>query len=227
MLQAVFWDMDGTIVDTEPFWFKAQHELAAQFGVPWTEGQAQLLIGSALAASATVLQDAGIDMGVDEIITTLTASVQAQVTQDVLWRPGAKELLAELRQEGIPCVLVTMSHHPLAAEVVSHLPHGTFEFMITGDMVTHGKPHPEPYLMAAELLGKTMENLSMERIMAIEDSLPGLASANASGAVTLGVPNLVALPDTAGVTLWSTLGGKSVSDLEALVAEHTLVGQDA
>ncbi|WP_245934434.1 HAD family hydrolase [Arthrobacter psychrolactophilus] len=223
MLQAVFWDMDGTIVDTEPFWFIAQHKLAAEFGVSWTEEQAKLLIGSALSNSAKVMQDAGIDMGIDDIISTLTASVQNQVTADVIWRPGAKELLAELREQCIPCVLVTMSHHPLAAEVLSHLPEGTFEFMITGDMVTQGKPHPEPYLMAAELLGKTVENLSINRCVAIEDSRPGLASAHASGAVALGVPNLVTLMESPGLTLWPTLGGMTVADLQGLVEERALV----
>lgn len=223
MLQAVFWDMDGTIVDTEPFWFIAQRKLAAQFGVPWTEEQARNLIGNALDASARVMQEAGISMGIDEIIAMLTASVQAQVTQEALWRPGARELLAELRQQGIPCVLVTMSHRPLAAEVLSHLPEGTFDFIITGDMVTHGKPHPEPYLMAAQLLGREMGQLSMDRVVAIEDSLPGVASAKSSGAVALGVPNLVDLPDTPGVTLWPTLRGKSVADLQGLVEARALV----
>lgn len=76
----------------------------------WTEDEAKLLIGSALTASAKVMQDAGVELSTDDIIGRFTASVKVQVTQDVLWRPGARELLAELHQMGIAFVLVTMSH---------------------------------------------------------------------------------------------------------------------
>lgn len=226
MLQAVFWDMDGTIVDTEPFWFKAQNELASHFGIDWTEDQAKLLIGKALPDSAKVMQDAGTLLSIDEIVHHLTNSVLDQVTREVFWRPGARELLAQLRHAGIPCVLVTMSRHPLAAEVVRHLPRGTFEFMITGEMVTRGKPHPDPYLMAAERLGRVVEDLSMDRVVAIEDSLPGVASAFASGAITLGIPNMVPLPEAPGVRLWPTLERRTVSDLQTLVALRAPVPVD-
>jgi HAD superfamily hydrolase (TIGR01509 family) len=223
MLQAVFWDMDGTIVDTEPYWFQAQRELASTFGMDWTEEQATLLIGKALPDSAQVMRDAGTALPIDDIVQRLTNSVLDQVKRDVFWRPGARELLAQLRGAGVPCVLVTMSRQPLAAEVVRHLPMGTFEFMITGEMVARGKPHPEPYLMAAERLGRDIDDLALDRIVAIEDSLPGIASASASGALTLGVPNMVPLPASPGITLWSTLEGRSVADLEALIPSHVPV----
>lgn len=94
--------------------------------------------------------------------------------------------------------------------------------MITGDMVTRGKS-PEPYLMAAERLGRDIDDLSLDRIMSIEDSLPGISSASAPVAVTLGVPNMVSLPETAGVTLWSTLESRTVADLRSLIASRAPV----
>lgn len=216
-VHAVLWDMDGTLVDTEHYWFRAERELAAAHGIPWTDEQAAALVGNALPVSAAVLRAAGIDLGIRRIVDTLIDSVVAQVRQEVPWRPGAQELLAQLRDARIPCVMVTMSEHRLATEVEQLLPPGTFEFLVTGDMVTRGKPDPEPYLVAVEKLRATRPELSADRIVAIEDSLPGLASATAAGVVTIGVPNMIDLPDGPGHTVWPTLAGRDIAHLEQLV----------
>jgi len=216
-VDAVLWDMDGTLVDTEPYWFRAETILLAAHGIPWTEEQAAELVGNALPTSAAVLRAAGVDLGIREIIDTLIDSVIAQVRQAVPWRPGARELLAQIRAAGIPCVMVTMSERTLASEIARLLPDGTFEFLVTGDMVTRGKPDPEPYRLAVETLRSTRGELSLDRIVAIEDSLPGMASATAAGVVTLGVPNIVELPDGPGHTLWPTLEGRGLVHLRELV----------
>lgn len=216
-VDAVLWDMDGTLVDTEPYWFRAETQLLAAHGIPWTEEQAAALVGNALPTSAAVLRAAGVDLGVREIIDILIDSVIAQVRQAVPWRPGARELLAQIRAAGIPCVMVTMSERTLASEIDRLLPEGTFEFLVTGDMVTKGKPDPEPYRLAVETLRSTRGELSLDRIVAIEDSLPGVASATAAGVVTLGVPNIVDLPDGPGHTLWPTLEGRGLAHLRELV----------
>ncbi|TSD49323.1 HAD family phosphatase [Rhodococcus sp. KBS0724] len=218
MLQAVFWDMDGTLVDTEPSWFAAERALMSRYGVEWSDEQATALVGKALPDSAAVLQAAGADLPIREIVDELVAAVVAGVRQSIEWRPGARELLAQVRAAGIPCVLVTMSEAPLAEAVASALPPGTFQLMVTGDMVERGKPHPEPYLRAREDLSALAGPISMDQVVAIEDSIPGLASAIAAGAVAVGVPNMVSLQEDPGVVLWATLAGKSVTDLEELVA---------
>ncbi|BDC70335.1 HAD family hydrolase [Prescottella equi] len=216
-VQAVLWDMDGTLVDTEPYWFRAETELLSQHGVPWSPEQATALVGSALPHSAAALQAAGVRLEIREIIDTLLDSVIKQVRTEVPWRPGARELLADVRSAGIPCAMVTMSERPLAAEIARMLPTDTFEFLVTGDMVTSGKPHPEPYLLAVETLQRTWAGVTHERVIAIEDSLPGLASAKASGVVTLGVPNMVPLPTDSGHTVWPTLAGRTAAHLHELV----------
>ncbi|MFD6894761.1 HAD family hydrolase [Rhodococcus sp. NPDC060086] len=216
-VHAVLWDMDGTLVDTEPYWFRAETELCAAYGVAWSDEQASALVGNALPASAAVLRDAGVGLEIREIIDTLLDSVIGQIRQAVPWRPGARELLAEVHAVGIPCVMVTMSEKRLAMEIVDLLPVGTFEFLVTGDMVVRGKPDPEPYRIAVEKLRATWGDLSLDRIVAIEDSLPGLASATAAGVVTIGVPNMVALPDGPGHTVWSSLEGRGVAHLKELV----------
>ncbi|NMD60416.1 HAD family phosphatase [Rhodococcus sp. ACPA4] len=218
MLQAVFWDMDGTLVDTEPSWFAAERALMSRYGVEWSDEQATALVGKALPDSAAILRAAGADLTIREIVDELVAAVVAGVRQSIEWRPGARELLAQVRDAGIPSVLVTMSEAPLAEAVASALPPGTFQLMVTGDMVEHGKPHPEPYLRARTDLSALTGPISMDRVVAIEDSIPGLASAIAAGAVAVGVPNMVSLREDPGVVLWATLAGKSVTDLEELVA---------
>ncbi|WP_312178381.1 HAD family phosphatase [Arthrobacter sp.] len=220
-LQAVFWDMDGTLVDTEPYWFAAEKELMARFGVRWSDEQAMDLVGNALPDTAAKMQAAGADLGVREILDALLASVVRSVRQEIPWRPGARELLAELGAAGVPCAMVTMSETILAKEIAEQLPAGTFRFLVTGEMVTLGKPDPEPYLLAAKLMGEELgTDVDLDRAIAVEDSLPGVASAKASGAVTVAVPNAVDVPEQPGITRWETLAGRTVADLDALVAER-------
>ncbi|MFZ3454744.1 HAD family hydrolase [Arthrobacter sp. 7Tela_A1] len=220
-LQAVLWDMDGTLVDTEPYWFAAEKELMARFGVRWSDEQAMELVGNALPDSARALQQAGADLGIREILDTLLESVVRSVRREIPWRPGAREMLAELCGAGIPCAMVTMSEKLLAGVIAEQLPAGTFRFLVTGEMVARGKPDPEPYLLAAQLMGKELrEDIDLNRVVAVEDSLPGVASAKASGAVTVAVPNAVDVPEQPGITRWETLAGRTVADLQELVAER-------
>ena len=218
-LQSVFWDMDGTLVDTEPYWFAAEKELMARFGVRWSDEQAMALVGNALPDTAAQMQAAGADLSVREILDELLASVVRSVRQDIPWRPGARELLADLVASGVPCAMVTMSETILAKEIADQLPAGTFRFLVTGEMVTLGKPDPEPYLLAAKLMGEVLgTSVDLDRVIAVEDSLPGVASAKASGAVTLAVPNAVDVPEQPGITRWQTLAGRTTADLQELVA---------
>lgn len=222
-LQAVFWDMDGTLVDTEPYWIAAERELVESYGGAWSQEQAHLLVGQALEYSASVLQGAGVDMGNREIIDHLTADVAARCAERIPWRPGARELLQALNDEGVRCALVTMSFAPLAEAIVSALPAGSLEFVVTGDMVSAGKPDPEAYhsaftTMAADHAQRTGEELDRARCIAVEDSIPGTASAVASGMVTVAVPHYAQLPEEGAWHLVDTLAGLGVDDLRALLS---------
>lgn len=216
-LQGVLWDMDGTIVDTEPYWIRAERDLVESHGGTWSIEQATALVGQALDFSAGRLQEAGVDLGISAIIEHLTGRVAADVAADVPWRPGARELLAALRQEGVPCAMVTMSEPLLAMAVASHLPEGTFSHLVTGDRVSAGKPDPEAYQLGFDLLAADHPGLTKDRVVAIEDSLPGVTSALAAGLVTLAVPHFVPLPPDTRRTDWSTLEGRTPAELAALV----------
>jgi HAD superfamily hydrolase (TIGR01509 family) len=207
--------MDGTIVDTEPYWMRAETELVAEHGGTWSEAQGMQLVGSGLVQSARILQEAGVALEVDEIIGTLTDRVMVQVEQGVPWRPGARELIAELRAAGIPIALVTMSIRRMALQIASAIGDGVFDVVIAGDDVEHPKPHPQPYLLAAERLG-----VDIGDCVAIEDSEFGLVSAVASGAATIGVPLHVALHEAPTHELWPTLAERTVADLTGALERH-------
>ena len=212
---AVLWDMDGTIVDTEPYWMRAETELVAEHGGTWSEAQGMQLVGSGLVQSARILQQAGVALEVDEIINTLTDRVMAQIEQGVPWRPGARELIDGLRAEGIPIALVTMSIRRMALQVAAAIGDDVFGVVIAGDDVEHAKPHPQPYLLAAERLGVPIHDC-----VAIEDSEFGLVSAVASGAAAIGVPLHIELYEGPTHELWPTLHGRTVADVAAALDRH-------
>jgi len=211
--------MDGTIVDTEPYWIAAEHALVEAHDGTWSHEQAMQLVGQSLTFSAGLLQEAGVELEIREIIDTLTAQVIRSVQQQVPWRPGARELLEELHVAGVRCALVTMSEGPLAREVVASLPRPYFEVLVTGDTVSRGKPHPEAYLTAVERLQENDPDLGIHHCVALEDSVPGVAAAVASGVATVAVPHIVPLPDHESYVRWDTLSGRSLAELEALLLQ--------
>ena len=186
-LKAVLWDMDGTLVDTEPYWIAAEIGLVSEHGGHWDVEKAMGLVGNALESSAAVLQDAGVQLSVREIVDHLSHSVIASVRKELPWRPGARELLAELHGRGVRCALVTMSERNLAA---------------------------------VERLRETDPELTGGHCVAIEDSVPGVASAVASGVATIAVPNAVPLPEDPSRTLWTTLAGRTYDDVATVLAAH-------
>lgn len=219
VLQGVLWDMDGTIVDTEPYWIRAEKELVESYGGTWTTEQATALVGQALEYSAALLQRAGVGLDIRTIIDHLTQRVAADVRAAIPWRPGARELLFALREGNIPCAMVTMSETLLAGEVVAHLPPGTFSHVVTGDRVSAGKPDPEAYQLGFDLLAMDHPGLRKDRVIAVEDSLPGVTSALAAGLVTLAVPHFLALPPDRRRTDWDSLEGRTPADLAALLPD--------
>ncbi|PPF85676.1 hydrolase [Subtercola sp. Z020] len=206
--------MDGTLVDTEPYWMTAQTALIESYGGSWTHEEALDLVGSGLWRTARAMQAKGVEMGEDAIVTLLSEQVMEQITVAVPWRPGAKELLSDLRQSGIPTALVTMSIGVMAEHVRSFIPFDGFDLVISGDDVTHPKPHPEAYLAAAAHFGAAPADC-----VAIEDSVAGTASAVAAGVVTIGVPHYLSLDGSGATVLWPTLEGRRTADVVRVLTE--------
>lgn len=214
--KAVLWDMDGTLVDTEPYWIEAEQRLAESYGAEWSVHHALQLVGNDLLDSARYIKRVtSIPLAHEEIVERLLDDVVDQLGHGVPWQPGALELLTALRRERTPCALVTMSYRRFVTPVLAALPAGTFDAVITGDEVSAGKPDPEPYLAAARALG-----LPPSACVAIEDSHTGATSAQAAGCVTVVVPSHVPVPEITGRHRFESLVGLTVEDLAGLVASR-------
>lgn len=209
---AVLWDMDGTLVNTEPYWISAETELIESFGGSWTHEEALELVGSGLWRSAQIMQAKGVALSEEAIIDRLTDRVMEQLVEfGIPWRPGARELLTELKEAGVPTALVTMSIGRMAHHVADRLGFAGFDAVVSGDDVAESKPHPESYLLGASLLG-----VDPTLCVAIEDSPPGIASASAAGATVIGVPFMVDIASAPADVFWPTLAGRTVADIAAL-----------
>jgi HAD superfamily hydrolase (TIGR01509 family) len=207
--------MDGTLVDTEPYWIEAEYALVEEHGGSWSHEHALNLVGNDLLLSGEYIREHGrVDLDAAEIVDRLLDGVIARVRERVPWRPGAVELLAHLQAEGVPCGLVTMSYERFVAPVLAALPEGSFATVVTGDAVTVGKPHPEPYLTAARLLG-----VEPADCIAIEDSNTGAKSAEAAGCVVLVVPNHVPVLDGDRRVFLDSLVGVDLAGLRRLVGD--------
>ncbi len=211
--------MDGTLVDTEPYWIAEEYALVEAAGGVWTDEDAHDLVGQDLRVSARMILDRTPVTGtVDEVVHALLAGVVRRTRQHMPWRPGARELLTELSEAEVPSALVTMSWAPLAEVLVEHLPEGTFTAVITGDQVARGKPYPDPYLEAAARLG-----VDPADCVAVEDSPTGAASATAAGVPTLVVPHTVQVPQMPRARQLESLEGVQARDLVRLATEQLSV----
>jgi HAD superfamily hydrolase (TIGR01509 family) len=211
-LQAVLWDLDGTIVDSEPYWLISEQRLVEEYGGEWSEADGFTLIGSGLPNAAEFLQSKGVDLPIDVIVQRMVDEVDEMSARQIPWRPGARELLHSIHEAGIPQVMVTMSYRSTAHFIADAL--GLFAGVISGQDVTHPKPHPDPYQLGAAVVGASAKDC-----VALEDSGPGSASAVAAGAVTIVAPMHVPVPDSVNYVKWQTLVGRDVSHIREVFAE--------
>ena len=209
---AVLWDMDGTLVDTEPHWKAAQRQLAHEYGIDWSDADHLTVVGKSMEIVARTLQRRGVDKPIPTIIESLVDHVVEAISENVPWLPGAEGLLADLAGAGVPCALVTMAHSPVPHLVAAAAPLDAFTAVVAGDDVLEGKPHPEPYLQAAARL-----NVDAARCVAVEDSPSGTLSAEAAGMPVVVVPGVVSVPVAPNRHFAAALTDLSVASLRQVV----------
>ena len=209
---AILWDMDGTIVDTEPAWIRAERALLTKWGSEMTPTDALDWVGIGLWELATIFQSRGVEMSGDDIVHWMTDHVNDEIFAGELdWRPGARELAQATAAHGMSNVLVTMSTRSQAERIIDQLPAGTFVGIVGGDDVERPKPYPDPYLQGAKLAGA-----EPRMCVAIEDSVTGATSAHRAGTYVIGVPHLLDLSAAPVDSTLDSLAGVTVADLVTL-----------
>ena len=209
---AVLWDMDGTLIDSEPTWIRCQRSLAHEHGATWTETDGLDLVGADLPRTAAALQRAGVGLAAEAIVERLENDVLEALRQEITWRPGALALLGEMKTAGWLTAIVTTSSSAMAAAVVAAAPRKSFDTVVAAESSPAPKPAPDPYLQAAQLL-----RVPIAACIAIEDSSTGLASAIAAGAVCIAVASQAPLRTPPRGAIWSTLADRTLDDLAALL----------
>ncbi|GAA1770648.1 MULTISPECIES: HAD family phosphatase [Streptomonospora] len=213
-LQAVLFDMDGTLIDSERLWGTAESAAAASLGGEWTAQDHRRNIGGAAAAVARyMIERAGVDADAHAVAARLQAEFARLLAGGAEPRPGAKELVARVAGSGVPSALVTSTQRALVGSAIGAIGVDSFDVSVAGDEVGANKPDPAPYLTAARLLGA-----DPARCVAFEDSEVGVASALAAGCTTVAVVDQVGFTPGGRLHVLETLEGVDLDWVGSLVA---------
>ncbi|WP_279098873.1 HAD family hydrolase [Gordonia bronchialis] len=209
---AVLWDMDGTLLDSEPIWDVAMEHFALRQGIVMGPALRESTLGNALPdAMSKVYAAADVapaDRDVPADARWLLDHVGELFAAGVPWRPGAADALEMVAAAGIPMALVTNTVRELTEVMLDILGRSRFAVTVCGDEVAAGKPAPDPYLRAAHLLG-----CRPDRCLAIEDSPAGAAAASAAGCPTLVIPSAAPVARGALRVFRESLVGLSPADV--------------
>ena len=209
--KAVVFDLDGTLIDSEALVLDAYMAAANRHGVPFTHEQFLTLVGRHRQHSEMKMREY---FGETFPLETFYASVAEHVgDRHAPLKPGAAALFDRLDALGTPYALATSSGPGwVEKHFRAHRLGERFRGIVTREDVTHGKPHPEPYLKASTILGHLPPD-----VLAIEDSPTGVASANAAGLMTLMVPDLIQPDDETRARVLHV--GQSLEDVLALLED--------
>nr|PZN47790.1 MAG: hydrolase [Actinomycetota bacterium] len=211
-VEAVLFDMDGLLVDTEPLWYEVETEVVERLGGTWGRAHQERLVGGSMRSTvAYILEVTGADVPPETVAGWMLEGMRSRLARGVELMPGADELLTEVRDAGLRTGLVTSSGRVLADAVLGTIGAGRFDVVVTDDDVARHKPDPEPYLRAARLLG-----LPPGRCVALEDSPNGVAAATAAGCAVVAVPSVLPVEEAPGRLVVGSLKELSVERLRAL-----------
>ncbi|GAA4220409.1 HAD superfamily hydrolase (TIGR01509 family) [Streptosporangium album] len=216
-MDAVLFDMDGLLVDSEKIWFQVECEVMERLGGRWGTADQEYLVGGSMTAAVThMLKISGAGAHPDDVAAWMLEGMTSRLADGVEMMPGAAELLASVRRAGLRTALVTSSVRPIAQACLKGIGVDNFDHVVTGDDVMRTKPHPEPYLTAARLLG-----VAAARCVALEDSPNGVTSATAAGCRVVAVPSVLPIPAAPGRLVVESLREIDVDVLRALAARDS------
>lgn len=209
--EAVFFDMDGLLVDTEPYWLVTERELMAEFDVVWRHEDQMYCLGGPMKKVGDYMSSlANSKESPEWFINQLISRISVKF-KNISLMPGIRTLLNEVEEQHLPCALVSASPRVLVDAVITSFDKSPFHVTISADDVERGKPHPDPYLKAADLLA-----VDITKSLIIEDSPTGVTAARASGARVIAVPHLAPVPPAPRSAIIKTLEGRSLRELWAL-----------
>ncbi|KMO97137.1 HAD family hydrolase [Streptomyces roseus] len=212
-LQAVLLDMDGTLVDTEGFWWEVEVDVFGELGHRLEEAWRDVVVGGPMTRSAAFLiESTGAAITLSELSVLLNERFEARIADQVPMMPGAERLLAELARHNVPTALVSASHRRVIDRVLRSLGPERFALSVAGDEVARTKPHPDPYLLAAAALGA-----HPSRCAVIEDTATGVAAAEAAGCRVVAVPSVGVIPPAPGRTIVRSLEEVDLPFLRSLI----------
>jgi HAD superfamily hydrolase (TIGR01509 family) len=210
--------MDGTLVDSEKLWDVSLSALYESFGGVMSRATRTALVGaSAEETMVTVYSELGLDpepAAMAESIRWLHDNTATLFDGGLPWCAGAREMLESLTAEQTPMALVTNTNRELAERALDSIGRGYFSITVCGDEVANGKPAPDPYLRAAELLG-----VEPADCLAVEDSVTGAAAAEKAGCAVLVVPNDVPVPGGLRRRHADSLADLSAADMRRIYRE--------
>lgn len=212
-LHAVLLDMDGTLVDTEDFWWEAEVQVFAELGHELSPAHRERVVGGPMSRTAEyLLRVTGASLSVPELSVRLNDRFTRLIERGVPVMPGAERLLAELAAHEVPTALVSASHRRIIDIVLGSIGHQYFAFSIAGDEVARTKPHPDPYLAATTRLGA-----HPARCVVVEDTPTGVASAEAAGCQVVAVPSLAPIEQADGRVVVRSLQHVDLAFLRSVV----------
>ena len=208
-MSAILFDMDGTLIDSEPLWLKAEIEVMAEVGCHWDEQDQINCLGGPAERTERYMQERSQNIKpYGYFINRLHEVMRARITNELDLIPNALSLLKECKDAGIKTALVTASSRDLMTIVLERFPIGTFDVVVSGDDVEKSKPDPAPYLLAAKQL-----SVDISKCLVLEDSLTGVQSGLSSGAKVIGIPHLVQMSEHPNLRVISSLDEITLSDI--------------
>jgi len=220
-VRALLIDMDGTLVETESRWWQAEIEVMESYGSTWDIEDQNQAIGGPLQAVADYMAAKAKTDGQQIYKEIVEAMLKTFSEKPSELQPGWFEILTEAKSMGLKIALVTASNRILAEALIktSKLDH-YFDVVITSDDLPRTKPHPDPYLHAAEIF-----KLDPLDCLVFEDSNTGITSSLAAGMPTIALPDRVLLDARRGMKILKGLKGVDLKILkqihQELVAEWT------
>lgn len=198
---AILFDMDGTLVDTEPLWLVSESELMHEYGYSWTsQDQANCLGGPLDRVGEYMYELAGKVESPEFFRDSLIARMAEKLHKGAVLMDGAAELLQICEEFDIPVALVSASPRVLVDAVLKNLPSHRFKVSVSSDDVKNTKPDPEGYLKSVNMLG-----VDINKCLILEDSLTGVNAAEASGGFVVAIPHLVPIEESARVRVVETV----------------------